>query len=300
MATRYFLAQLFLSSEAEIELSQSEYASIAGAVDKLLECLDAEEKFDCLLENYRDLERFMTDQAFESMFNNLKDEVAFQVPRNTTARKLSNFLSSVRLYQEQVGRHAGAIANNAKPRASICEAMHRQFDSSLSYRILDGLRNYAQHQALPVHGFSIGGTWVQNRTYSEHEFQPVVSVQELARSPKFRKKTLNEIINGPDQLKLKPMLRDYVESLSTIHQVFRVTTEPSTVEYLATIESAKARLFAKFPGTKDIGMAVYEADDEGVKVGNETGLSAQLSEYLSFLRSKNRHLVNFARRRIAY
>jgi hypothetical protein len=300
MAERYLLAQMFINSQAEIELSRSEYDSIMEAVDKLLECLDAEEKFDCLLENYRDLEKFMVDQAFESMFSHFRDDVAFQVPRNTTARKLSNFLSSVRLYQDSVERHATSITKDEAIGTAIDTTMSQQFDLSLSYRVLDALRNHAQHQTLPVHGFIMDHRWVEDRTYAEHEFQPVVNVKELARNPKFKKKTLDEIINGPETLQLKPMVRDYVESLSTIHEEFRAKTQSSVDRFLTTVASAKARLFAQFPGTEDIGLAVFEADDEGLKVGNETGLSKTLGDYLDFLRKKNRQLVSFARRRIAY
>jgi hypothetical protein len=300
MTERYLLAQMFLSSTAKIELSRSEYESMIEAVDKLLECIDAEEKFDCLLENYRDLEKFMVDQTFESMFSYFQDGVAFQAPRNTTARKLSNFLASVRLYQDTVERHAKSITKDEATGTAIGTALSHQFDSSLSYRVLDALRNYAQHQALPVHGFSMDRRWVEDHAYLEHEFQPVVSVKALARNPDFRKKTLDEIINGPEALQLKPMVRDYVESLSTIHEEFRAKTQSSTDRYLNTIATAKARLFAEFPKTKDFGLALFEADDEGLKVGDETGLDKTLSDYLAFLRNKNQHLVSFARRRVAY
>jgi hypothetical protein len=291
---------MFLSAEAEIELSRSEYDLLIEAVDKLLECLDAEEKFDCLLENYRDLETYMISQAFESMFSRIEDGVDFQAPRNTTARKLSNFLSSVRLYQDTVGRHAKSITKDETVATSIHAAMSNQFDTSLSYRVLDAMRNHAQHHALPVHGFSRGSRWVEDRSYSDHEFQPVVNVKELARNPDFKKTTLDEIISGPEELKLKPMIRDYIESLSTIHEDFRAKTQSTVDRYLEAIASAKARLFARFPETKDIGLAIFEADEEGLKVSEETNLTKTLIDYLAFLRRKNRHLVSFARRRVAY
>jgi len=300
MAQRYLLAQMFLGAKAQIELTRSEYDSVIEAVDKLLECVDAEEKFDCLLENYSDLERVMVDQAFESMFSRHEDHVSFQVPRNTTARKLLNFLSSVRLYQDTVERHAKAITKDEAAGTAMRTAMSREFDSSLSYRVLDALRNHAQHQSLPVHGLSVGGTWVKDRTLLEHEFQPMISVEELARNPEFKKKTLHEIIKGPETLLLKPMVRDYVESLSTSHEKFRFRTQSNVDQSLNAITAAKARLFTEFPDTKDIGLAVFEADEEGLKVGEETNLTKGLVDYLAFLRNKNRHLVNFARRRVGY
>jgi hypothetical protein len=307
MEQRYLLAQTFLMSEAQIELSRSEYDSMVEAVDKLLECLDVEEKFDCLLENYRDLETFMVDQAVEAMFSRHQDHVAFQAPRNTTARKLSNLLSSVRLYQDTVAHHAKSITHHKTAGTAIDTAMSHQFESSLSYRVLYLLRNYAQHHALPVHGAFTSFRRVEDLEYLDHEFRPVVSVKELARNQHFRDRlspsgrmTMDEIISGLETLDLKPMVRDYVESLSTVHEQFRSKTQSSVDGYLNAIASAKARLFAKFPETEDIGLAVFEADEEGLKVGTETGLSKTLSDYLDSLRKKNRHLVRFARRRIVY
>jgi len=64
------------------------------------------------------------------------------------------------------------------------------------------------------------------------------------------------------------MVRDYVESLSTIHEKFRGPRTQSNVDQsLDAITAAKARLFTEFPDTKDIGLAVFEADEEGFKSG---------------------------------
>jgi hypothetical protein len=151
-----------------------------------------------------------------------------------------------------------------------------------------------------VYGYSVGGQWTQDREFSEHEFKPAISVAELAADPEFKTKTLAELKTGPDKLELKPMVRKYVECLSTIHHEFRALTKSAVDQQLRTIADSKARLFASFPGVRDIALAVYLADDDGLKIGEETGLSATMERYLEFLRAKNNHLVNFARRRVAY
>lgn len=149
MSERYLLAPIVLFTSAEIELSKTEYDAIIQAVEKLLSCLDAEEKFDCIIENYWDLEKYILDQAFQSLFSVYVDDVSWQAPRNTTARKLSNLLSSVRLYQDTIGRHARTINGDDAAFAKINADKSRQFDSSLSYRTLDALRNHSQHHSLP-------------------------------------------------------------------------------------------------------------------------------------------------------
>jgi hypothetical protein len=300
MSERYLLSAVLLSTDGAIELSKTEYEAVIQAVQKLLSCLDAEEKFDCIIENYRDLEKYFFEQAFQALFASRIDDVAFQEPRNTTARKLSNLLSSVKLYQDTIGQHARAINGDEAAFTKINADKSLQFDSSLSYRTLDALRTHAQHHALPVYGYSVGSQWTQDREFSEHEFKPAISVAELAADPEFKTKTLAELKTGPDKLELKPMIREYVECLSTIHHEFRELTKSAVDQQLRTIADAKARLFASFPDARDIALAVYLADDDGVKIGEETGLSPTMEKYLRFLHTKNNHLVNFARRRVAY
>lgn len=152
-----------------------------------------------------------------------------------------------------------------------------------------------------MHGHSVKRQWTKDHKISEHEFEAVISVAELAANPEFKpKKTLDEIKNGPEKLELKPMVREYVECLSTIHHEFRELTKSAVDQQLRTIAEAKARLFAAFPDAKDIGLAVYLADDDGIKIGEETPVSGTMGRYLEFLQAKNRHLVNFARRRVKY
>lgn len=57
MTDRYVISSAVSASGRTVELSKAEYDNIVQAVQNLLSCLDAEEKFDCIIENYRDLEQ---------------------------------------------------------------------------------------------------------------------------------------------------------------------------------------------------------------------------------------------------
>lgn len=300
MTERFVIASMLLTSDARLEITESEFESIIQAVGGFLHCVDAEEKFDNLIENYREFEKFILDESFQSLFEVTTDDVAFQMPRSTASRKLSNFLSSVRLYEDTIGRHAKAILNDDGASTKIKSVASHQYDTSLSYRILEAMRNHAQHHALPVHGYSVNRRWDRESKLSYHEFAPHICVSELAENSEFKKEVLREIIDGPDSLKLKPMVREYVECLSTMHQEFRKMTQTTIDENLNTINETKQRLANEFPDNRDIAIAIYKADEDGFKIGVETNLSNALSDYLRFLRGKNRHLINFARRRISY
>lgn len=300
MTGRYVIGTITLTSNTAIEISSEEYQRIIQAEERLLHYVDAEEKYDGFVENYRELEQFILDQAFHALFETTFDSVAFQAPRNTTARKLSNFLSSVRLYQDTIGRHAAAILEDESAKVQINAATSREYDSSLNYRILDALRNHAQHHALPIHGYSVSRSWNKDRSFSDHEFDPHVAILELASNPEFKKTTLAEIINGPEKLKLKPMIREYIESLSNIHSEFRKMTEDVIRRSLLIMSEARERLMIEDPSLNDAVIAAFQLDGDGYKTGRETGLSNMLNDYIQFFRRKNSHLVNFARRRIRF
>lgn len=300
MTDRYVIASMLLASDAEIEITESEFEDLVSAINALLNCVDAEEKFDALVENYRELERFMMDRSLHSMLFGEDDDIAFQTPRSTTSRKLANFLSSVRLYQDTIGRHAKAITRDDNTDKTIKATTSHQYDASLDYRILEALRNHSQHHALPVHNYSVKRWWDKDRTFSNHEFEPNICVSDLAQNPDFKKATLMEMQKGPDMLKLKPMLRNYLEGLSAVHQSFRNATQRAIIHETSVIENCRERFSRVHPSESDEFISAYVANEDGVRTSLEYQFAKTLFQYIEHMQRKNRHLINFARRRISY
>lgn len=300
MSERFILTSMILSSSEAIELTQNEFDTLREAVSGLLVCIEAEENFDCIIENYRELEESMFGEALHSVMSRQMDSISSQAPRSTAARKLANFLSMVRLYCSTIETHTSNIIGDPSGAAQIKTAMSAQFDSSKSYRIMDGLRNYAQHAALAVHSYSLGAAWSSDREYLEHQFEPAVEIAFLAADPRFRKKTLEEIKDGPSLLKVKPLAREYVECLSTIHSDFRVITHATTNRFSIAIADARRRLAEQFPDAPRMFMAIYKTDIDGIAIGEKTNLSKTLTDYVAFLQQKNQKLINFSKRRVAY
>ena len=297
MASRYVIASI---NDEELEISEDDFAEIISAIAALLHLLDGEEKFDAIVENYRELEAFMFDQALNAILSGSLDEIFFQLPRSTASRRLGNLLSSARLYQDSISRHADAISKDEKVGTDLKLETNRQYDSSLNYRILEALRNHAQHYALPVHSFSIRKWWDRENNQSNHEFDPAISVSELAINPNFKKSTLAEMQKGPDLLKLKPMAREYVECLSNIHYAFRNLIEPSIAHQIHVLEDSKRRFAEAHPSAPDMGLSAYQVGEDGTKVEVEYQLGNTLTQYVAFLKRKNRHLIKFAERRVFY
>jgi hypothetical protein len=295
MSERFVLTSMILGSSEAIELNKMEFDTIHKAVDGLLLCVEVEENFDCIIENYRELEESMFSEGLRSVMSDQMDSIRSQAPRSTTARKLANLLSTVRLYCSTIETHTANIVGDASGAAQVktATAMSAQFDSSKSYRIMDGLRNYAQHAALAVHSYSLGAAWSSDREYLEHQFEPGVNVAILAADLNFRRKLLEELRGGPPVLNLKTMARDYIECLSTIHSDFRAITQANITRCLRAVAEAKQRLADKSPDAPRIGVAIFVANTDGTAIGEKTNLSNTLTDYLVFLRNKNQKLINF-------
>jgi hypothetical protein len=66
-----------------------------------------------------------------------------------------NFLSSARLYLDQVPQDLNSIyGKNSEQTATFNQCRSKQYDSSFAYRIMEALRNYAQHRGFSVHAMT--------------------------------------------------------------------------------------------------------------------------------------------------
>lgn len=156
-------------------------------------------------------------------------------------------------------------------------------------KVMNGLRNYAQHFALAVHGYLLDRRRSSDGTFLEFEFNPYVYKDDLAKDRDFET-ILAQLPNLPDQLEIKPMVRSYVESLGRIHLKF------SRNHPFAT---PKPRVEDAIQLKSDL-LAAFEVDENGLKIGRRTTFLKFLDDYLRFLHGKNRDFAGFADRRIVY
>jgi hypothetical protein len=168
--------QYFLASTT---INKAEFDSLTLACDGLMHCINVEENFECLIENYRELEEFIFGEALDHAMARTKAYDDPKFPARTIGRKLANFLSSVRLYCSTIETHASAIVGNQSGAMQMDAAMARQFDSSQNYRVMDGLRNYAQHSALPVHSYMLVAKWTPDEVFLNYQFDPIICARSL-------------------------------------------------------------------------------------------------------------------------
>lgn len=284
----------------KVEITPQEYDDLVTAVEALIHSVDIEEKFNGIILNYADIERLIFDYTLRELMGEDRSNVEAHQFRTDLSRQLLNFLASVRLYQDSIQHHSKGITGKEDAWSHVEHLTHHVFDGSVHYRIMAGLRNYAQHSALAVHGYSIGRSWNPSGDFLDFEMKPYIRVTDLARDPTFRRKTIDELRQGPDELPLKPMIRSYVESLAGLHGKFRAMTSGSLWQHHQQILSVRNRVESVTQLEQLDYLLAYPVDEAGSQTADGINVLKTLDDYVKFLHDRNRDLQNFAKRRVRY
>jgi len=149
--TTYYLTRLAAGGHPQVELTLEEFTAIKQARDGLVTLTDVEDKLDLLLENLVALELGLLGIALRFSLFGDNDYAAMMNDRHQLNRHLVNFLSTARLYIDQV-QHDISRTFGATLLQGFRDQLARQYDSRLAYRVMEALRNLAQHRRLPVDG----------------------------------------------------------------------------------------------------------------------------------------------------
>ena len=154
----YVLCRMVIGPQPDVRISEQLDNEVKQANARLPEIVAVEEKYDALMENFVEMESTLLTLgerhlAFEDL--ELKDLL---VPRNLISRRIGNMLSSARLYRDSLAQHAGRILGQSDPGvADLRSRLQPGAAASMPFRIGEALRNYAQHQELPIGGITFGG-----------------------------------------------------------------------------------------------------------------------------------------------
>lgn len=231
-----------------IELAKAEYSSIIDSMNRIYLACDFEEKLDILLENLQEYERDLLALALQySLFPSLDDE-RVAIERQLVNRRITNLLSSARMYVDQMQHSLSRIyVGGSGPDAAGLFA--REYDAHLEYRIAEALRNFSQHRALPVHLMNWPSTWDEMGSDTERlrfSVMPEISLDELEVEGGFKASVLDDLRRtSKKRFPLTPILRQYVESLARVHEEVRTAingqVERDHELILRTIERARAK-----------------------------------------------------------
>lgn len=298
----YIICRMVLGSSARIPSDHDEYRACEAAVTGLQHICDAEDEYESFIENYIEWETAINQLAVRQLVTWTIDDIQVQESRKLLAGKLANLLASARLYVYSLPKHAKAIfGDNLTARDEIKRAFSTQYDGHLAYRVLDALRNYAQHSALPIHGITTHAEWHRETEPHSMSFTvwPRIDPQQLAEDADFKRSVLNEMVTL-EKVELKPMVRQYIESMSAVHKTFRTTTQDVADDWLAQLKRSTDRYSSKFPTDRTLALAVLPVDDRELRAGEPVYIDGPIGTYLKHMQSKYSAMMNFAKRRVDF
>lgn len=242
----YKIAKLELrgSPIEETTINKDRYNNILKSKECLIECIAIEEKFWFILQSYRDFELQIlsetVDQALFDPYFRKNNEPLYKI-----THRLFNLLSATRLYIDHLGVSFNKIYEiDSSAWNEINEHRKNLHHNSLSYQLMEKLRNFLQHRSISI-GLLVGGSWVEdnNIRYRRHYMVPYLDLETLdSRDIKegLSNKLFNKLKNtypNEEKIYLKQHADEYIECLHDIHMKSRevlFTQKEKSVSILKT------------------------------------------------------------------
>ena len=306
MDQKYVITRLVLGSGAvnEIGLSETEFNTLKAARIGLRQAHSVEEKFDIVMEDYVELETDLLCQTTRNVFF-----LAEQLGNSMTAfrfrlnRLLLHLLASGRMYLDQTCHDLSMLFGSSLEEVThFHQARNHEYDTVFGYRVCEALRNFSQHQSLPIHQISYPLSR-QEDGICNHTIELSLNVKEMERAGTLKATIAKEIVAlGQEYIPLKPLVRDYVSSLGNIHRKVRDLLTPAIKTWEADSRKSVERFCVQF-GNDILLLAIARIRLK--KDGGENGvlesyyLNEKPSERRKQLERKNAQLNDVAAHQIS-
>lgn len=299
----YRLSNSVIGQDAFLDLSGGEYADIVASMQRLYLAKDVEEKLDLLLENYFEYEGELLDLGLRySLFRPL-DELRMADETQLLIRRTLNLLSAASMYVDQV-KHAVSqyFKSDESRKADIERLFSAEYDQYLEYRIGAELRNHVMHRGLPLHNVSWPSEWEEIDSPERRlrfSVVPSLLVDDLVDEGGFKPKVLEDMqASGRSSWPLTPILRRYVESMTTVHgSVRKLLSEQVDRDYQVLL-MYRARANAEL-GPSVTGLVVIAAVGDRGNVVERHYLSERFWERRRVLMCKNNGFQNLSLRYVS-
>lgn len=297
MSRFYKISIYALGKQDHVDITKEQFDEIKRTQHMIAFGLAVEEKLDLLAENYADLERELIDMAIQhSIFSGSLEQLLSE-SRHKTNRRLINLLTSIRLYHDQIAHALSSVYGKKSTELTQFRSYtNDEYDSTLSYRALEALRNHVQHASLPITAISFPMSAVERDarnskpgvpTKISFKVVPYIGIESLEENKDFKRSVLAElklIANKKNDIEVVPLVREYVSSIGRIHKNLREMCK-------ADIEAAESTLekYRSMSPKLSEGLAAIEFTDEGLYTDHVYLVDRPVKRWRKFL-SKNGNL----------
>jgi hypothetical protein len=183
----------------------------------LVAALAIEERYHLLIHNYAEYEKELLQLSVDSnLFESPETELVFE-PLHLANRRVANLLTAAKMYLDQVPQLLREVTGQEGSLDVARKEASRQYDLAFGYRLMEALRNHAQHRGLPVHQISPGWSRMPDGSIA-HFVALAFEVAQLSEDPQFKKTTLSEL-EALEQatVDINLYIREYLTGLRSIH-----------------------------------------------------------------------------------
>ncbi|WP_295243663.1 hypothetical protein [uncultured Brevundimonas sp.] len=206
-------------------ISEGDFVEVQDSLRRLALVMQVEETFDIAVSNYAEFEKAVAEVLIGRETRRDFSGVHWHSTRRDISRVASNLLSSVRTFQH-VAESAVSAIYGATALADHQGFKSRIYDGSFTYRVMEKLRNHAQHQGLAVNSQTYSSRWLdtpgQQTRQRIQAFRPELDLRQFADLPRW-KGVVSEYLalregdsTTPDRLNLHKLVRGYMTQQSEI------------------------------------------------------------------------------------
>ena len=204
-----------------------------------------------------------------------------------------------RLYIDHSSHHLNNIFNGDKSkREEIKLNISHEYEMKLGYRVMEALRNYVQHRGFPIQRCTYNSKRVEGEVQDKLMFSitPYLDVKKLDEDVKFKKTVLNDLRKIGEKHDIKPLLREYIASISTIHDKNRASLK-NLIKQWEDLINSKIEAFKTVVGVEEsiVGLAAVIHDSNG-NYNSPVPIFLELIEHRTELERKNGNLTSLVSR----
>ncbi|MGO8988548.1 MAG: hypothetical protein ACLQGU_10570 [bacterium] len=282
MDEKYFIGDLE-RQQFRKEISPAHYKELDHCHQVVLGTLDIEHRYALLLDNFKELELELLRYALEHALHSRAKWTDFAEERLILDRRILNVLAASKAYTDQTCTTISRVyGRGSKEYKAFTEAIKIMETSDIEYIFGSGLRNYAQHQHMPVYIESVSFNVVRRAPFqSACTVIPRIKREVLLRGLRDKNVTakFKKVVSAmPDEIDLKPRIRGFVRSLSSLHLKMREATADATKTAVDVWKGIRNECKA-FGCDQFISALATPSDDPGIAL-----------KYLAFMADPLKHL----------
>lgn len=289
---QYVVRRMTIGSADYVDISREQFDDAKTARKGLLEALSIEEKFDILSENYFEFERELLETTLRNTIFFGKDWSSSQSEIHLIDRRIINFLTTSRLYLDQLRHHVSSIYGKASNmKAALEKKISNEYDSTFGYRVLDAMRNFVQHRDLPVFFLDLTASRKDTPTKSKRTITPSLSVSRLKDDKRFKKTIIEQLESLGESVDLKPLIRESMEAFGRIHAFVRDSWASDVADWDKTILEIR-KLYKDRFGVFDVGLSVVAVEDDD-SIKESVSIFDDLIKRRKWLIEKNQTITRY-------